>query len=360
MPGQWGGGKQQWSMGEILTCHTTTASAEGEAPGCYQRQELGLPSPALRVSTALLWRADEEPCGGGGWEMFGWQFVPARNGCAWLPWHCFHKDSGNGCWVPAGTRTCTGLGFGHRNAKFGALKKGLCAWKLVSLTKQKNQKNTVWTILLPPLNHHLQYPYYKWVSQLVSQGVKLLPSKHSARKSLQSGEYCFLTPSRSPVPALAKCWLGRCAGSRTNRSPTPALQNAHALYLLRVFKLPPEAIIHSLCGLFRSANHSLDINFKAAVQQLINFTIVVIIVSVWNWKKHTFIFKKQLFQLHFFVASYEKKQLLLNLYHYSLFKKKTKPPQNNQPCTYLLNKSSASVKKNKANGSKSDIYKMKE
>lgn len=75
-----------------------------------------------------------------GWEMFGWQFVPARNGCAWLPWHCFHKDSGNGCWVPAGTRTCTGLGFGHRNAKFGALKKGLCAWKLVSLTKQKKTK----------------------------------------------------------------------------------------------------------------------------------------------------------------------------------------------------------------------------
>lgn len=51
---------------EILTCRTAIASAEGAAPGCYQRQEVGLPSPSLSVSTVLLWRGDEEPCGGGG------------------------------------------------------------------------------------------------------------------------------------------------------------------------------------------------------------------------------------------------------------------------------------------------------
>lgn len=56
--------------------------------------------------------------------------------------------------------------------------------------------------------------------------------------------------------------------------------NTYTTYLLRMFELPPEAIVHSICGPLRSTHYSFDINFKAAVQQLINFTIVVIIVSV--------------------------------------------------------------------------------
>lgn len=50
---------------------------------------------------------------------------------------------------------------------------------------------------------------------------------------------------------------------------TAKLQNKQATmgaYLLGVLELPPEAIIHSFGNLFRSANNSFDINFKATVQ----------------------------------------------------------------------------------------------
>lgn len=37
-------------------------------------------------------------------------------------------------------------------------------------------------------------------------------------------------------------------------------------HLLRVLELSPEAFIHSFCGLFWTADHSLDVNFKVTVQ----------------------------------------------------------------------------------------------
>lgn len=84
------------------------------------------------------------------------------------------------------------------------------------------------------------------------------------------------------TPAEAEVLADAVAVSTANSGMARVPQLTGRPYLLRVFELPPEAIVHSFCGLFRSANHGLDINFKAAVQQLINFTIVIIIVSVWN------------------------------------------------------------------------------
>lgn len=57
-------------------------------------------------------------------------------------------------------------------------------------------------------------------------------------------------------------------------------KQATGRYLLRVLELPPEAVIHSFGNLFRSANNSFDINFKATIQKLVNFTIVIVVISV--------------------------------------------------------------------------------
>lgn len=49
-------------------------------------------------------------------------------------------------------------------------------------------------------------------------------------------------------------------------------------YLLGVLKLPPEALVHPLGGLLRAAHHGLDVDFKAAVQQLIDLAVIVIVI----------------------------------------------------------------------------------
>lgn len=50
-------------------------------------------------------------------------------------------------------------------------------------------------------------------------------------------------------------------------------------HLLGVLKLPPETLIHSFGGLLRTAHHSLDVDLKAAVQELVDLPVVVVVVS---------------------------------------------------------------------------------
>ena len=47
-----------------------------------------------------------------------------------------------------------------------------------------------------------------------------------------------------------------------------------------MLELPPEAVIHPFGNLFRSAHDGFDVNFKATIQQLVNFPIVIVVVSV--------------------------------------------------------------------------------
>lgn len=50
-------------------------------------------------------------------------------------------------------------------------------------------------------------------------------------------------------------------------------------HLLRVLKLPPEALIHSSGGFLRTTHHGLDVDFKATVQKLVYLPIIIVIIS---------------------------------------------------------------------------------
>lgn len=84
-------------------------------------------------------------------------------------------------------------------------------------------------------------------------------------------------------------WVGRSDGKGSRATGQRQLkvaaksqskQATTGTYLLRVLELPPEAVIHSFGDLLRSANNSFDINFKATIQKLVDFTIVIVIISV--------------------------------------------------------------------------------
>lgn len=48
--------------------------------------------------------------------------------------------------------------------------------------------------------------------------------------------------------------------------------------LLRVLELPPEALVHSLGGLLWAAHHSLDVDLEATIQQLVDLTIIIVVI----------------------------------------------------------------------------------
>lgn len=49
-------------------------------------------------------------------------------------------------------------------------------------------------------------------------------------------------------------------------------------HLLGVLKLPPETLIHSFGGLLRTTHDGLNIDLKATVQELVDLSIIIVII----------------------------------------------------------------------------------
>lgn len=79
--------------------------------------------------------------------------------------------------------------------------------------------------------------------------------------------------------------LGRGGEKKKSVKPCTRWRPTRRAYLLRVLKLPPETFIHPLGGLLRATHHGLDVYFKAAVQQLVDLAVVIIIIPADDKKK---------------------------------------------------------------------------